>query len=182
MNILDLLLSNENKPALDELSRNFGLSEDQTRSAVEGLIPALSRGMQNNTAGEHGMEDLLDALRTGKHTQYMEQPNTLSRPETTEDGNGILGHLFGNKQVSRDVASRVSKQSGISSTVIKKMLPVVASLVMGAVSKRVLSGGNSRSQVNRANSGGIIGMLLDSDKDGSIWDDVLGMAAKGLLR
>jgi len=181
MNILDLLLSNENKPALDELARNFGLSEDQTRSAVEGLIPALSRGMQNNTSGEQGMDDLLDALRTGKHAQYMEQPNSLSRPETTEDGNGILGHLFGNKQVSRDVASRVSKQSGISSTVLKKMLPVVASLVMGAISKKVIGGG-SPAQVNRGNSGGIISMLLDSDKDGSIWDDVLGMAAKGLLR
>jgi len=111
MNILDLLLSNENKPALDELSRNFGLNEEQTRNAVEGLIPALSRGMQNNTANENGMDDLLDALRSGKHGQYMEQPNTLSRPETIEDGNGILGHIFGNKQVSRDVASQVSKQS-----------------------------------------------------------------------
>ena len=181
MNILDLLLSNQNKPALDELSRNFGLSETETRSAVEGLIPALSRGMQNNTTGEHGMDDLLDALRSGKHAQYMEQPNALSRPETTEDGNGILGHLFGNKQVSRDVANQVSKKSGISSAVLKKMLPVVASLLMGAISKKVI-GGNSRSQVNRASSGGLINMLLDSDKDGSIWDDVLGIAAKGLLR
>lgn len=181
MNILDLLLSNENKSALDEISRNFGLNDQQTRNAVEGLIPALSRGMQKNTAGEQGMDDLLDALRTGKHSQYMEQPNTLSQPGATEDGNGILGHLFGSKQVSRDVAAQVSKQSGISSTILKKMLPVVASLVMGAVSKQVM-GGRSRSQVNRANSGGLIGMLLDGDKDGSIWDDVLGMAAKGLLR
>ena len=181
MNILDLLLSNENKPALDEISRNFGLNEEQTQKAVEGLIPALSRGMQNNTSSEHGMDDLLDALRTGKHGQYMEQPNTLSRPETIDDGNGILGHIFGNKQVSRDVAAQVSKQSGISSAVLKKMLPIVASLVMGAISKKVI-GGNSRGQVSRANSGGLIGMLLDSDKDGSIWDDVLGMAAKGLLR
>lgn len=181
MNILDLLLSNENKPALDELSRNFGLNEDQTRQAVEGLIPALSRGMQNNTGSENGMDDLLDALRSGKHAEYMEQPNTLSRPETSEDGNGILGHIFGKKQVSRDVAAQVSKQSGISSTILKKMLPVVASLVMGAISKKVI-GGNSAGQVNRANSGGLIGMLLDSDRDGSIWDDVLGMAAKGLLR
>lgn len=181
MNILDLLLSAENKPALDEMARNFGLNEQQTRNAVEGLIPALSRGMQNNTGNEQGMDELLDALRTGKHAQYMEQPNTLSRPETTEDGNGILGHIFGNKQVSRDVAARVSEQSGISSTILKKMLPVVASLVMGAISKKVI-GGSSASQVNRGTSGGIIGMLLDSDRDGSIWDDVLGMAAKGLLR
>lgn len=181
MNILDLLLSAENKPAMDELSRNFGLNEEQTRNAVEGLIPALSRGMQKNTSSEQGLDQLLDALRTGEHGKYMEQPNTLSKTETVEDGNGILGHLFGNKQVSREVATRVSQQSGISSTILKKMLPVVASLVMGAVSKKVLGGG-SASQVNRANSGGILGMLLDSDRDGSIWDDVLGMAAKGLLR
>ena len=181
MNILDLILSHENKPALDEMSRNFGLNEDQTRQAVEGLIPALSRGMQNNTTTENGMDDLLDALRSGKHGKYMEQPNSLSRPETVEDGNGILGHIFGNKQVSRDVAARVSQQSGISSAILKKMLPIVASLAMGAISKKVL-GGNSSNQVNRANSGGLIGMLLDSDRDGSIWDDVLGMAAKGLLR
>ena len=127
------------------------------------------------------MDELLDALRSGKHAKYMEQPSALSRPETTNDGNGILGHLFGNKQVSRDVASQVSKQSGISSAVLKKMLPVVASLLMGAISKKVI-GGNSPTQVNRANSGGLISMLLDSDKDGSIWDDVIGIAAKGLLR
>ncbi len=181
MNILDLLLSNENQPALEELSRNFGLNETQTRQAVEGLIPALSRGMQNNSGSEQGMDELLDALRSGKHAQYMEQPKTLSRPETIDDGNGILGHIFGNKQVSRDVAAQVSKQSGISSTILKKMLPIVASLAMGAISKKVI-GGNSASQVNRASSGGLIGMLLDSDRDGSIWDDVLGMAAKGLLR
>jgi len=181
MNILDLLLSNENKPALDELSRNFGLNEEQTRHAVEGLIPALSRGIQKNTGSEQGMDELLDALKSGKHERYMEQPNTLSRPETVEDGNGILGHLFGNKQVSRDVASKVSKQSGISSTILKKMLPVVASLVMGAISKKVI-GGKTASQVNRGSSGGLLGTLLDSDRDGSIWDDVLGMAAKGLLR
>jgi len=180
-NILDLLLSNDNRPALDELSRNFGLNEDQTRKAVEGLIPALSRGIENNTSNEQGMDELLDALRTGKHGQYMEQPNTLGRPETIEDGNGILGHIFGTKEVSREVANRVSKQSGISSAVLKKMLPIVASLVMGAISKKVI-GGNSPSQVNRSKSGGLIGMLLDGDKDGSIWDDVLGMAARGLLR
>ena len=181
MNILDMLLSAENKPALDELSRNFGLNEAQTRSAVEGLIPALSRGVQKNTSNDQGMDDLLDALKTGKHAQYMEKPDVLSRPETVEDGNGILGHIFGNKQVSRDVAARVSQQSGISSTILKKMLPVVASLVMGAISKKVMGGGSAR-QVNRGTSGGLLGMLLDSDKDGSIWDDVLGMAAKGLLR
>lgn len=179
MNILDLILSKDNQPALDEISKKFGLDETQTRNAVEGLIPALSRGIEKNTSQEQGLDDLLDALRTGEHKQYMDEPSTLSKPETTEDGNGILGHVFGTKEVSREVANRVSQQSGISSAILKKMLPVVASLVMGAISKKVLGGG---SQVNRTKSGGLLGMLLDSDRDGSIWDDVLGMAAKSLLR
>ncbi len=179
-NILDILLGDENKAALKELSQNFDLTEAQTRNAVEGLIPALSRGLQNNTASEPGMDDLLDALRTGEHTQYMDKPESLGKAQTTKDGNDILGHIFGTKEVSREVANRVSKKSGLSSTLLKKMLPIVASLVMGAISKKVMGGGRSRT-ANKANSGGLLGMLLDSDKDGSIWDDVLGMAARGLL-
>jgi hypothetical protein len=178
-NILDLILGGDNKHALDELSKNFNLSEKETRSAVEELIPALSRGLEKNSASAPGMDDLLDALRTGKHAEYVDKPTNLGAPATVEDGNSILGHIFGSKEVSREVANRVSKKSGLSSTLLKKMLPIVASLVMGSLSKRVLGG--SRGQVNRANSGGLLTSLLDSDRDGSIWDDVLGMAARGMM-
>ena len=58
------------------------------------------------------------------------------------------------------------------------MLPVVASLVMGALSKKLMGGGRSASRADT----GIIGSLLDSDGDGAIWDDLLGMGAKALLR
>ncbi len=179
-NILDMLLGGSNNSALNELSKTFDLSESQTRAAVEELIPALSRGIQKNTSTEPGMDDLLDALKTGEHAKYMDEPSVLGRSETTQDGNDILGHIFGTKEVSREVANRVSQKSGISSTILKKMLPVVASLVMGALSKRVLGG--STGAVSRSKSGGLLSMLLDSDRDGSIWDDVLGMAARGLLR
>jgi len=180
-NILETLFADDNKAAIDELQKNFNLSEKETRVAVEELIPALSRGLQKNTESGPGMDDLLEALRTGKHREYMEKPGTLSAPATTKDGNDILGHIFGDKKVSREVANRVSKKSGLSSTLLKKMLPVVASLVMGALSKKVLGSGSAVSN-NRSSSGGLLTSLLDSDRDGSIWDDVLGLAARSLLR
>ncbi len=180
-NILDLLFADENKAALNEVQKNFNLSEAETRTAVEGLIPALSRGLQNNTKASPGMDDLLDALRTGSHKQYMEKPDTLGSTETVKEGNDILGHIFGDKKVSREVANRAAKSSGLSSTLLKKMLPVVASLVMGALSKKVLGSGSGAS-TSRANSGGLLTSLLDSDRDGSIWDDVLGLAARTMLR
>ncbi|MFK7997201.1 MAG: DUF937 domain-containing protein [Granulosicoccus sp.] len=183
-NILDILLSDENKPALREMQNTFNLNEEQTKAAVEGLIPALSRGLQKNTQEEGGMDSLLEALRTGKHAKYMEQPKSLGAPETTRDGNDILGHIFGDKKVSREVASRASHKAGISSTLLKKMLPVVATLVMGAMSKKMLGGSGNRGagRTSQAGAGGLLTSLLDSDRDGSIWDDVLGLAARTMLR
>jgi len=179
-NLLDLLLGDGNRSALDEVSKRFDLDEKQTRSAVEELIPALSRGLETNVKGsEQGMDELLEALRTGKHAQYVERPATLGAPETVEEGNSILGHIFGNKETSRQVANRAAERSGISSSVLKKMLPVLASVVMGSLSKRVIGGTRTAS---RADQGGLLGTLLDGDRDGSIWDDVLGMAARGLAR
>ena len=179
--LLDLLLSDDNKSSLDQLSKNFGLDDSQTRSAVKELIPALSRGLGKNTAGEPGMDDLLEALRNGKHERYLDEPSSLGAEATKQDGNDILGHIFGTKEVSREVARRASTKTGISDSLLKKMLPVLATVAMGAISKSVLGGGRSGA-ASRSGAGGLIGSLLDSDRDGSVWDDVLGMAARSMLR
>ncbi len=181
MNLVDLLLGDENNQTITELSRNFNLDETQTRSAVKELIPALTRGMQKNTSDSPGLDDLLDALQKGNHGNYLDKPSSLGQEATRNDGNDILGHIFGNKQVSRDVASRASERSGISSTILKKMLPIVATLVMGQLSKKVLGGGR-QAPANRGQSGGLLTSLIDSDRDGAIWDDLLGMGARAMLR
>lgn len=182
-NILETILAAENQPALKEMQKTFNLSEDQTRAAVEELIPALSRGLQKNTQETQGMDALLEALRTGEHEKYMEKPGMLSEASTTRDGNDILGHIFGDKQVSREVASRASQKAGVSSTLLKKMLPVVATVVMGALSKKMLgTSGRTSGRTVQAGSGGLLSAFLDSDRDGSIWDDVLGMAARTMLK
>lgn len=179
MNLLDLLLSPENKGAMDSLSQNFNLSPQQTNAAVKELIPALTRGMQKNTGDAPGLDDLLAALQKGNHSNYLDSPDVLGKSATANDGNDILGHIFGNKQVSRDVAARASQRSGIASGVLKKMLPIVATMVMGQLGKKLLGGGQP---VNRSSSGGLVSSLLDSDRDGSIWDDLLGMGARAMLR
>jgi len=179
MNILDMLLSDEQNSTVTDLSRQFGLSDAQTRQAVGELVPALSSGLQSNSSQPQGLDELLDALNTGNHGKYLDEPDRLGQASTRNDGNDILGHIFGNKQVSRNVAQEASQRSGISSTLLKKMLPVVASLVMGVLSKKMLGGGR---QVNRANSGGLLSSLLDADGDGSIWDDILKLGARTLLK
>ena len=60
------------------------------------------------------------------------------------------------------------------------MLPLVATLVMGAMSRQAAAGGASSPTTGTA-PGGLFEMLggaLDSNKDGSALDDITGMIGR----
>ena len=179
MNMLDAILGAQGGGAAQQLGRQFGLDESQASSALSALVPALAAGFQQNMSSPQGLEGLLSALGGGRHQQYVEDANALARPDTTADGNGILGHIFGSKDVSRQVASRASAQTGISEGVLKSMLPVVAAMAMGTMSKQMAA--SPAPATGARPSGDLLSMLtpmLDSNRDGSIVDDVLGMLGK----
>lgn len=69
-------------------------------------------------------------------TVLSDNPASIADQALIKDGNGILGHIFGSKDVSRNVAGRAAEQTGISSAILRKMLPMVATLVVGALSKK----------------------------------------------
>ena len=52
------------------------------------------------------------------------------------DGNGILGHLFGSKDLSRAVASQAAQATGIGQNVLQQMLPAIAAMLMGGMFKQ----------------------------------------------
>jgi hypothetical protein len=172
MNILDSLLNAGDGGAVRQLGAQFGLGPDQTQSALSALLPSIMAGFQNNASRDGGLDSLAAALAGGGHQQYLEDPATLGDPATTADGNGILGHVFGSKDVSRQVAQRAAGQTGIDPAILKQMLPIVAALAMGAM---------SRQSRTTAGGGGLASMLtpmLDQNRDGSVADDLLGMAGK----
>ena len=161
----------------DELGKKFGLDSNQVRSAMEWITPAVTRGLKRRASESSGLSDLWKALGNGNHEKYVEDPSHLQRPETKEEGNSILGHIFGSKEVSRNVAERASQETGISSSILKQMLPFLASAVMGALSKKMspISGDQPDPK-----SQSVLMSWLDADKDGSVMDDMLGLAFKRL--
>ena len=179
MNMLDAILGAQGGGAAQQLGRQFGLNESQVSSALSALVPALAAGFQQNMSSPQALDGLISALGGGQHQQYVDDPHTLGTPDTTADGNGILGHLFGSKDVSRQVASRASAQTGISESVLKSMLPVVAAMAMGAMSKRMAASPTPATGARPA--GDLLSMLtpmLDADRDGSIVDDVIGLIGR----
>jgi len=135
-NLLDMIMSAQKGGAVKQAGSQLGLDQSQAQSAIAALLPAISSALKQNTSSPQGLAGLLGALQNGNHSQYLDDPSQYARPETVNDGNAILGHLFGSKEVSRAVAGRASEQTGIDTSILKKMLPVVASMAMGSLSKQ----------------------------------------------
>jgi hypothetical protein len=104
-------------------------------------LPALARGLQRNAAQPGGLDALLKALGTGGHDRYVDRPEELTREEAVADGNAILGHILGSKDVSRNLAGHAAQQTGLDAGILKKMLPVIAAVAMGALIARSSSTG-----------------------------------------
>lgn len=180
MSLLQSILNMQNGGAVRQLAQNFGLGEEQTVSALSNLIPALSLGLKQNVSSSDGLQGLLSALSSGNHQRYVDDVSTLGQQETIQDGNGILGHLLGSKDASRQVARHAAAQTGLGEDILKRMLPVVATMVMGSVSKQAPALG-LQNVLGGGESSGVFGMLstfLDADRDGSVADDVIGLVGK----
>jgi hypothetical protein len=127
------------------LASQFGLSPEQANAAVGALLPAVLGGIQKSEEG-------------GGLGQLGQIVSGMGAPEQDVDsGNNILGQIFGSKDVSRQVATHASAQTGISDTILKAMLPVVAGLVAQQVSKKMgggVMGGLAASVVGSMLGGG----------------------------
>ncbi len=143
MNMMDMILSAAGGQAPQQLGQQFGLNAQQSQGAIAALLPAISSALRNNTANPQGLAGLLGALQNGNHSQYLDNPAELAQPAAVNQGNAILGHLFGSKAVSREVAGRAAQQSGVGADVLKKMLPMVAMMAMGSLGKQTTGGGAS---------------------------------------
>ena len=182
MNILEAVLNAQGGASAREAGRSVGLSQEQTSSALSALVPALAAGLQRNASQPGGLESLLGALSRGEHSRYVDDPSSLGQQDVVSDGNDILRHILGTKEVSRGVAGRAAAQTGLGEDVLKKLLPVAASLVMGSLAKQQ-TGQMATAGVGSSlpAGGGILGMLtplVDQNRDGSMLDDILGQAGK----
>lgn len=150
--LFDMLAQAQNGNGMQALAQQYGLSMQQTQAAVAALLPAFSQGLQRNTADPYGLGAFMTAMASGQHAKYFEDATRAFSPQGVDEGNGILGHLFGSKDLSRAVASQAAQASGVSQQILQQMLPAIASMVMGGLFKQTtnqmqaaggLGGGNN---------------------------------------
>lgn len=136
MTLFDTLTRAQNGEAMQMMARHFDLSARRTEQAIEALMPAFSSGLKRNAADPAGVAGFMRALSTGRHAGYFDDMQTAFQPQGIAEGNAILSHLFGSKQVSRAVAAQAEQATGVGRQVLERMLPVIASTLMGGLFKQ----------------------------------------------
>lgn len=192
MNINELLNSSTGSDIINNISQKFGLDQSQATAALSAALPMIVGGLGRNAQTQEGAQSIENALQKHTPDRLNDINGFFSMGDAVQqDGQGILGHIFGNKK--EQVENGVAQQSGISLSKIGPIIAMVAPLVLSYLNKQkqttnqnggggiadilgnVLGGNNSQQQ------GGIMGMVsgfLDKDGDGNIMDDLMGMFKK----
>ena len=147
MQAIDQVLGS-NGMDISSLAARFGVSPDQAQSALGSLMPAVLGGFQKKAEAD----DLAPATAAASNA---DQPDSGV-------GNDILDHIFGGKAVSRQVADHAAGQTGVSPTVLKAMLPVIAAMV----AKHLAGQGGGAASAGGGGLGGMLGSVLGGGSAG----------------
>ena len=134
---------------IGSIAARFGISPEQANSALGSLFPAVAGGMQKR----QDQGDLAPVTDAGASAN-IDQPDAGT-------GNDILSHIFGSKDVSRQVADHVAGQTGVSSSVLQSMLPIVAAM---AAKHMAQDGGGTAG----GGLGGMLGSMLGGGQSGAL--------------
>lgn len=135
--LFDLMMKAQDGHAVEAMSKQFGLAQEQMKDAMAALMPAFSTGFKRTATSPYDFSSLMSSAMSGNYAQYFEDMGKAFTPQGISDGNNILGQIFGSKDVSRAVAAQAAQMSGIGQDIYKQMLPIVANTMVGGFFKQI---------------------------------------------
>ncbi len=177
---MDLINILQQSGAIGGIAQQLGVDEGTAQMGAAALLPAILGGFKSSAqaqpSGLEGLGGLLQQFGGGGLLDAVAAPEAAP----VDQGNSILGQIFGSKDVSRSVAGHAAGQTGLDPSLLKSMLPILAMAVAGYMAKQ--SGG---AQQSGGGLGDLIGGVLGggggqaSGGLGGILGNVLGGALGG---
>jgi hypothetical protein len=154
---------------VQQIASLLGTDTASAQAAVEAAVPTLLAGMQSNVQAPDGAAALESEL--ARHRNGLADGGVDPSQVDTQDGEKIVGHVFGGQQdqVANQLAG-TANLGGVGGDLVRKLLPILAPIVMSYLAKKVLGGGQgSGAQPSPAGGGGIdLGSILGGILGGSL--------------
>lgn len=183
------LLQQLTQGATSQIGQKIGADEQTTNSALSAAIPLLFSALAKNASEPSGAQELYQAVAKDHDGSILSQMESfLGNPESA-NGAGILKHVLGNQQPM--VTNGLSKNTGLDNDQVGQLLQIAAPLVMGMLGKQqkqsdldvngltgLLFGEKQTVEQSNPDLMSTLNILLDSNKNGSALDEILGMLGK----
>ena len=162
MTLNDIIQSAQGGGAVQNLANQFGLSPEQTQSALQAIIPALSHGLQRAAQDPGALGNVVSEIGSGAHAGSYADPSQTGA--AVDAGGGALGQIFGSPGVTAQIGQQISRVSGIDPQIIAGLLPAVASIAMGGLSHAMQAQGQGAvlNQGGAASGGGLFGSIISA--------------------
>ena len=168
INMQDVMHEAQGGQATANIARRFHISEDEAQKAVAALIPVFSAGLAQKTETPGGIADLFGAVLNDRLRDAFENVGGLDDNATIADGNELVGKLFKSANARDVLAEHTSQATGLTPGLMKKLMPVVLSLLVGGLFNKLQDGGlgdlldqmGKMGGANRGNSSGRLGSIL----------------------
>lgn len=144
MSILDMVQQHLGPGEIEQISRQIGADPTQTQQAVDAAVPMLVGGMATTAQQPAGMGFLQQAL--GSHGGVLDNLGSLLGAGAPADGGGLLGRVLGQHQPTAEQG--VQQASGLNSDQTRRLLMILAPIVIGMLARRHAQASQPGQQAN----------------------------------
>ena len=121
---------------IDQLAQQLGADPQEVQQAAQAALPALLGGLHANAQHPGGARSIVEAL--GQHDDDLLAGGVDLGQVDQADGERIASHIFGSNE--EQVYSALGS-SGAGGGLVKRLIPILAPIVLSYIANRVLKGG-----------------------------------------
>jgi hypothetical protein len=160
----------------------IGADEELTGNAISAAVPTLVCGLDNHAAREGGASALLNTLTQNHDGSVLDDVAGLVANPDAARGAALTQTILGDRKEATE--RKIARVSGLSLEGVRRLLPLIAPLVMGHLGRLVRTEGLDAAQLgaflsqqqslDRTSAPGLLGFLerIDANDDGNVLDDL----------
>ena len=188
MNVISEMITQRISGAVAaQLSQRLGVSESTAQTAVQLAVPVILAALARNASKPECAQELHQAVASDHDGSILDQLSSYMGNPEAANGSGILGHVLGGQRPV--VENNLAQATGLNPNSAGSLLEMLAPMVMGAVGREQQQNGldaNGLSEFlvqqqqaevqSNPDLMGTLSSMLDSNRDGSVTDDLSRMA------
>jgi hypothetical protein len=149
---------------VQDIASKLGVDEGEVNTAIHTLVPALVGGLQHNVQADDIDSTKLESAVTTQAASGLLDGGVNVDQVDEHEGDKIVANIFGGND-SGQVASALAGTGAGGGDLIKKLLPILAPIVLAYIGKQLTKGSAAAPagpQAQAAPGGGGLGEVLGS--------------------